>query len=205
MVDIHGMVRELCDQTTHREPYTLLTSDQTGRPQLTRHTWVTHAPPLVTQLWDAVEPSQAAEDGPRPAHASRPAARLDAIDAAVKIDFEASRWLKDLGQDDPGSTITCIRQLAALAASEPPVTADAIADDIRRWHSWARTLTGWDTPARKLHNTCPLCGTLGTLRVRTDTATCIDCWETWGPDTIGLLADHVRAENHDDTLASEVC
>ncbi|WP_157432593.1 hypothetical protein [Aeromicrobium sp. Root472D3] len=65
-------------------------------------------------------------------------------------------------------------------------------------------LTGWDSPAWRPNNTCPLCGVKGGLRIRLDhhTGTCMDCRQTWDPSTIGLLADHIRVENHEDEETS---
>ena len=65
----------------------------------------------------------------------------------------------------------------------------------------AAIVTGWEVPPRRLHNTCPLCGVLGSLLVRLDvttssgTALCTECHETWAETTIGLLAQHLLAEN----------
>lgn len=84
------------------------------------------------------------------------------------------------------------RQVTCCACHELEV-------DITSWWTWARVVTGWDTPAWQPANTCPLCGVRGTLRVRLDEqrATCVNdaCRETWDHFNIGLLADHIRAEN----------
>lgn len=194
--DIHACVLELTEKITHREPYSITN----GPTLIMAHHTTTH-PSLIAQLYEATEPSNTAQDGPRPAYGSKPTARLEAIDAAIRIDLQAAAWLRDLGHDDPGSTTDCIRHAYALAASAPTTTANHIHADIRRWWSWARILTGWDTPAWQPANTCPLCAQRGTLRIRLahQTALCIGCWETWTPDNVGLLADHIRRENLDDT------
>jgi hypothetical protein len=73
--------------------------------------------------------------------------------------------------------------------------------DISKWWTWARVVTGWDTPAWQPANTCPLCGLRGSIRIRLEEqrATCINdaCRETWDNATIGLLAEHIRRENND--------
>lgn len=187
-------VRELTQPHTNVETYTVRTGlEWRGLRHITR------APALIAQLWANDVPSAGAEEGPRPSFSSRPAARLDALDTAVRIDLQASRWVRDLGQDDPNSTIECIRLLHTLAIAAEDVTRRAIEHDIRHWWIRARIVTGWDSPAWTPDNTCPQCGERGTLRVRLADrlATCVDdgCRVTWDESTIGLLADHIRAES----------
>lgn len=69
----------------------------------------------------------------------------------------------------------------------------------------ATPLTGWDSPAWRPDNTCPLCSKHGGLRVRADAtgATCVECGEAWDEAAIGLLAEHIRRENHDEESSSE--
>lgn len=70
--------------------------------------------------------------------------------------------------------------------------------DVRRWWHQARIITGWDVSAFKPHNTCPVCDQWDTLRCRIDAALCIECRSIWdGPDEIGVLARHMKAENGD--------
>lgn len=188
-------IHELTQPHDHAEHYTIRVA---GEWRGQHHT--THVPALMTQLWANDTPSQAVEEGPRPGFASRPAARLDALDTAARIDLAAARWIRDLGEDDHHTdTAATIRQLHALAASAHPDTRRAIEADVRRWWTWARIVTGWDSPAWKPDATCPQCTERGTLRVRLadQLATCTNdaCRCTWEPDTIGLLADHIRAES----------
>lgn len=194
--DIHDMTRELCDSTQHREQYM-----RKHKPRY--HT--TTNPPLLVQLKAAATPNPTVEAGTTRPAASKPSAAIDAIDTLTRIDHEAAAWLRHLGQDDPGNTIACVRQLAALAMSQPSHYR-RIEHDIRRWWSWARIITRWDLPAWQPHNTCPLCGERGTIRVKINEklATCVNdtCRETWDEATIGLLAEHIRTENHDTQQAS---
>lgn len=196
-IELVDMVRELCEPTQHREPYYVVLTGKT-----LYH--ATFAPPLMLQLFDAVEPSSSTEGGSGVARiaASRPAARIDAIDTAFRIQIDAARWLRKLGLDDvTGDALDHIRRLHPHALTE-----SELARDVRRWWTWARIVTGWDLPAWQPDNTCPLCGVRGTLRVRLveKLATCINdnCRETWDEVTIGLLADHIRSENHEDEEAS---
>lgn len=207
-MELVDYVRELCEPHTHAEHYT---TRELGA-------WVPHdhrtkAPALVVQLWYGDLPSATVEEGMRPGFASKPAARLDAFDGAVRIDLESARWVRDLGAEDPADqvdtatweiqrgsgTIACIRLLHGLSASADHVTRKAIERDVRRWWTQARILTGWDSPAWSPDNTCPQCGERGTLKVKLDQAVAMcthdPCRTTWNHDNIGLLADHIRAES----------
>lgn len=193
--DLADIVQELTATHTHREPYTVRTT--TGWE--TRH-HTTRVPSLLEQLWNNDTPSQAAQDGPRPGYKSKPAGRLDAVDTAARIDLDASAWIRDLGETDHHTdTAACIRQLHALAVGADKVTRDAIEADIRRWWTRARIVTGWDSPAWEPDATCPSCAERGTLRVRLSDqiGMCTNdaCRALWEPATIGLLADHIRAES----------
>ncbi|GAA5154739.1 hypothetical protein GCM10023340_38780 [Nocardioides marinquilinus] len=103
-------VHELVDTHVLREHYT--TRDDGA--------WIPHdhrvtVPALVHQLIANDIPSAAVETGPRPGFASKPAARVDAIDLAIRIDVEAARWVRDLGADDPGD------QLIEVSRTPAPV------------------------------------------------------------------------------------
>ncbi len=187
--DTHEMVTELCDHTKHRERI-----ERRQGTTIIIDIHVTEHPSLLAQLANSIEPSGATEGGLRPGFGSKPSARLDAIDAYLRIDHEAARWVRHLGEDDPGDTTTCVRRAHALGRHNK-----AVQHAIRRWWVTARVVTGWDTPAWQPDATCPLCARRGTLRIRlaTQTGLCLPdtgCGETWTPDTIGLLADHIRDE-----------
>lgn len=209
-LDIHGIVRQLTQWHTIRQAYT-----HQGENMTWEAAHVTQVPPLITQLSEANPASTGAGAG-KPA--SRPAANIEALDTLIDIDLAAARWVRDLGEDDPGSTIACISKLYGLAASahhcgNQKATIEnrravccavhQIERDIRRWWTQARIVSGWDSPAWAPNNTCPMCSERRTLRIRSDdkTAMCTGCRETWDGGNIGLLAEHVRGEN-DDELAS---
>lgn len=186
---------ELTRPHTHSEPYI-----RDGA--LTIRTHRTRVPPLITQLWAGI--THTSESGTRPGYASKPTARLDAIDTAVRIDREASRWVRDLGHPDPvdlegqpgTGAIACVRLLASLAPTHPHSRA-AITTDVRRWWTMARVTTGWDAPAWRPRITCPACKQRGTIAIRllAELATCTHCGATWNHDTIGILAAVVRHES----------
>lgn len=192
-------ITELVDPTVHYEPRRAFKPGTTTLV-VTRHR-VT-APSLLEQLASAVATSGSVEDGRR-VFGSKPSARIDALDALQRIESGVWAWLRRLGLDAPtrrspeGVEVLNVSQGLRRAAAHAP---EEIRGDVRRWWAAARTVTGWDAPAWKPDNSCPLCGVKGGLRIRRDAtaASCVECWEAWDYETIGLLAEHIRAENHED-------
>lgn len=194
-LELADYIHQLAD--THRmvEHYTVRTGDEwAGRDHRVT------VPALVHQLADNDLPSATAEEGARPGYASKPAARLEAVDTLTWIDREAARWIRLLGHDDPGDTVATLRQLHALTVSAEAQTKAAITADVRRWWIRARIATGWDSAAWTPDNTCPACSERGTLQVRLadQIAMCTNdtCRVLWDRETIGLLADHIRVESN---------
>lgn len=194
MTDFHRMVHEITRPHVNVEAYEVLES---GTWWKRRHR--TTVPSLVDQLRNATPLTGTADDRAGTGYGSRPAGNLEALDTLAYIDLEAARWVRDLGEDDPADTAACISLLHGMWASAADVTQRAIEDDVRRWWTQARIVSGWDSPAWKPDNTCPLCGVRGSLRIKrtADSALCVDCRETWTVDTVSFLAAHIRAENGD--------
>lgn len=193
--DVLDMIDQLCATHTQRQRYQI--THLKGRPP-TFHHHTTRAPALVDQLAGNVAKSTADQGGGFSAK-SKPAANIEALDAYLGIDRDAAKWVRKLGEDDPGETKACIRKLAGLRASVDERTRHTIDRDIARWWTRARILTGWDIAPWKPRNTCPACAESGTLRIHLsdEIAACTECPATWEPTTIGVLADHIRAENGD--------
>jgi len=195
--ELSDYIAALCEHTKHAEPRTILNHNRDGSitPVTSRH--ITVNPPLILQLQWAVETSQAVEEGKRQ-FTSKPSGRLEAIELVMRIEHETHRMLiHDHGErsshDDYPQMIAAVRHLGSLTAS-----GDSNARTIRGWWAAARVVTGWDLPAFKPNNTCPLCGVRGSLRIKYPTATCVECHETWDGETIGLLAEHIKIENHEE-------
>jgi hypothetical protein len=211
--------RSLPEDTRHwllADYITALTdTTRTGQPfQTSRRnpdgtlTWITErhyttSPPLLEQLWSAAEQSGSAEGGRR-AFGSKPSARIDALDVAMRIEQEVHAQLTVYGvadsHDHYANTLAAVRHLGSLALEDRDVFRL-----VRSWWSAARVVTGWDSPAWAPNSGCPLCASRGSLRIRLDlhTAVCVGCHETWSPETIGLLADHIRAEGEAGTVDEE--
>lgn len=190
-MELTDYIQELTQPHTHTEP---ITSRINGVWHTVPHT--TRVPALIHQLDYATPSGKGEEDRAGSAFESRPAAALEALDTLVRIDLAAARWIRDMGEDDPGDTVACLRKLHGLTQSAHPVTRREVERDARRWWTQARVVTGWDSPAWRPDNTCPMCDERGTLRVRLaeQIGFCTDCHETWDHASIGLLADHIRAE-----------
>lgn len=189
----HEYVVLLTEPTSHDEPRTMQQTNTDGS-----HTFVTvrhrtSSPSLLEQLGSAIEPMHSDGDGMR-VFASKTPARIDAIDALHRIERETDYWLRklQLQRRDTDTLPTLVRRAAATAG-------EAMRTDVRAWWIVARTVTGWDAPTYRPHNTCPLCGIKDGLRVRIDalTAVCVECGEGWDAGTIQLLGNHIRMENDD--------
>lgn len=194
--DIHQIYRELTQPHTTTTPYI---EERTNGEHWTRNHTI-QMPPLLEQLAHATPAGEQTEaSAPHPQ--SKPAAWLEQLDALVAIEQEAAYLLRVIGADDSGHALTVVKRLYALRSSlreDSPTRSEIDAHGHRWWHQ-TRILTGHDTSAFRPNNTCPLCATRGTLRIRRDATAgvCIKCRETWTPETIGLLAEHIRTENQE--------
>jgi hypothetical protein len=192
-------IHDLCEPNRHTERTTTAQHNRDGTTTWVTSLHTTWHPSLLDQLGTCAPANASAEEGQRPGYKSKPTANLEALDMLLTIDHQAASWVRRLGADDPGSTSGCLRLLNGLGASAGPQLSGHLDADVRRWWTWARIHTGWDSPAWKPDNTCPLCAVKGGLRVKLldRIAHCVDCGETWDPTTIGLLADAIRWENKD--------
>lgn len=196
-------IDELVEPRTHREA---LTPDQapinarTGKP--IHGAVLTDVTSLLDQLAH-IQPGGGIADGGHRIPGSRPTAHLEALDALMLIDTESGAWLTMLRMRDRHSVAANLRALLGGATALPQPEQHELANNAHRWVTIAAVITGWEIPPWRPDNTCPLCATRGSLRVRAGdgitsdevSATCVSCWEHWHPDTIGLLAGHIRAEN----------
>ncbi|WP_163168089.1 hypothetical protein [Arthrobacter sp. Alg241-R88] len=198
-LDIHDHIEQLVEHHTHREPY----SYRNGQ-QLAIFTHLTMVPPLIDQLDEANATTKGDVSGGA-GYSSRPAASIESIDTLMFIDDEAARWVRRLGEDDPSDTKACIRRVHALHASQDAATKADIERAVKRWWSQARITSGWDSPAWRPDNTCPVCEVRRSLRIKLadQMAHCVECRSLWLPEEIGLLADWIRLENAEDEETTE--
>jgi hypothetical protein len=94
-----------------------------------------------------------------------------------------------------------LRQIVGLATADG-ADIERIASDVASWRRRAEEVAGWRDPARQPYVRCPTCSRLGTLRVDLAErhAVCVSCRSAWSEaeGTIGLLAEHIRAERIED-------
>lgn len=196
MTDIHDWVRELTRTHIAQAEYH---TDEGTRWHYTNH------PPLLAML-QANQPTGSNDNNTSGGGAkSQPPTHIEALDTLQHIDHMAAAWVRYLGHDDAGDTVAIVIKLGSLYPAVDERTQPRIARDVKSWWTQARVVTGIDSPAWRPNNTCPICAQKGGLRVNRDAynGMCINCRETWGPDTMGLLADHIRAENADYTNPDE--
>lgn len=216
--ELRRMIAELARPHRHREHYV---RDRVAGGPAWASDHVTDVPPLLVQLRFADAPQGSSRSGA--GYESRPAAPLESLDTLTRIDLEVSRWVRDLGEDDPTSTIDCVSLLGGLLPSatrcdRPRAHRDrdtgrvdcctwhAVELDVRRWWTQARIVTGWDSPPWRPDNTCPQCGVRRSLRIRLAERIgfCAECHETWGPQEYQVLAEHVRLESEEQRQAVQV-
>lgn len=192
-LDIHDHIEQLVSTHTHREPY----SHRNGQV-LSIFTHLTMVPPLIDQL-DNTDVASRGEGGSG-GYTSAAGISVEAIDTLMFIDDEAARWVRKLGEDDPGDTKACIRRVHALHASQDGPTKTDIERAVKRWWSQARITSGWDSPAWRPDNTCPVCEVRRSLRIKLadQMGFCVECRSMWDPAEIGLLAEWIRLENAED-------
>ncbi len=223
--DLHDYVAELVDRTRQATPYDVDAPAGGYRIQQRHHVTV---PPLLEQLATAIHTSGGAGASAggyesRPAARLELVDTLTHIETSAYRWLKTLTGTPRADLVDTWPTLTgAIRHLRALAADlercyrirgrrldehDDPARAGCwccafheLEHDVRSWWVAARTVSGWEAAAWKPHNTCPLCGVRDSLRIRADvhTGVCTACHETWDATTIGLLADHIRAENLED-------
>lgn len=203
-VDLALVVRDLTHTTSHREQYILQRENSDGSTTLVEQGHVTVRPSLIAQLRVAMLHSAVTDVGGRPGYMSQPAARLDALDALLRMDQEGVRWVHRL-TGLPVGDLTTEKLVVKVAAVG--VDSGGVERDLRAWWLHARIVTGWETPPFRPNNTCPTCTRRGGLRVRVDREAntvvtfglCVECKSQWTGDdgSFDRLAWHIRVENHD--------
>jgi len=186
-------VDDLTNPILIREPIYHRTTQRNRK--LTR-LWTATVPSLLTQLHGAMIPGVAyVEDDGSQAHtsafASAPPARLEAINALLRIEAAAAVWCNRADVQWRKDLSGTLRALVGV-----PWHSDdrgKLLKDLHQWHSWAATLSGWQNPPWRPHAACPACDAKHSLRVRTEksTAACVECGAWWDDTTIGILADHI--------------
>lgn len=201
IADLLAYADELTDPRRHVEVLTATYWDHNRNKKTRTKRRTTNLPSLLDQLAAAVQPGEAyvEQEGARPGFASRPPARLDAIDRLLAIEAGAVRWVTSIGLTPRDTTAGNIRALVGISGTLDSDTLAALVTEVYLWRNWAMTVTGWRTPPFRPHVPCPVCDKVGSLRIRLDqsTACCMDCGEAWTETdgSLGLLAEHIRLES----------
>lgn len=159
---------------------------------------ITTQPGLLTQLHQAVAPLLGSlDEGARSIPKSTPPLQLDALDRYLEIAVYAASWCHTL---DVHARLQPEANIRALAGANHGDRADDLLADLRRWRSWAATMTGWQSVYAPRAQ-CPVleCGRTGTLRINLDrqTGICVGCRSWWDETTITILAAHIAdSEDH---------
>ena len=195
LADLLAAADELTDPRRHVESIT----GWVNRNRKTIRRTVT-LPSLLEQLAAAVVPGETHVEGDTTpsGFASRPPARLDAIDRLLAIEASAARWVASMGLVVREDTCGNIRALVGISGTLDSDTLAALITEVTMWRAWAATVTGWSTPPFRPHVPCPVCDKVGSLRIRLDrkTACCMECGDVWeeADGSIFLLGEHVKAE-----------
>lgn len=221
--DVHDMVRELTAPYGHREPYAVLIRKvRYGRHWAFRAPALAHQ--LMTTALEGYDPTSCIDALDTLMFIDDEAGewidRLGGVIPADPIDPETlqaspadgtvKRLLRLHGLHP--STADCGKLTHRQEKPDPEDTEVVVEarkraywccergwleHAVRRWWRQARITVGWDEVPYKPWNTCPVCGVKGGLRVKLEiqSAFCVDCRSDWDSSQIGLLADHIRAEN----------
>lgn len=201
MVDIADLASELADPrpVVTRTPFW----DDNRNRKFRVHT-VT-LPGLLGQLYESVVPSgSAGEGGARTHPGSRPPLALEALSRHTEITLAVATWCWKLRITQRDTVEGNLRAL--VGASMHREEAEDLLRDMRRWRSWAATMTGWETITRLDGVPCPVveCGKTGSLRLNltAKTAYCANpdrdqdglrvCGAHWDDTSIGVLAEYVN-------------
>jgi hypothetical protein len=195
MTDL-ATIADAVDALTNPNQVRELIYEGVGQRRRLVREWRTTAPPLITQLAASTQPGIAyIEDTGGHGHTtprSIPPARLDAINAILRIEAGTALWCHRGRLHLRDNLAANLRGLVGLPWNSDQ--AIELLQDLRRWYGLAATLTGWERPPWRPDAPCPMCDIRGGLRVRLDrrTAVCVDCGATWNEATISLLAEYVR-------------
>lgn len=151
-------------------------------------------PPLLDQLLATIRVATSENKGSRATPGSQSPVRIDALDAYIRIQTEAEGILREEFKVQPSADVK--RNVARFL--DLPISKE-LASKIYHWHATAAVVTDWQTPPFRPNASCPVCGKIGTLRIKlaTQSAVCVSCKALWNSATIGLLADHIREYKRD--------
>lgn len=191
--DILTTADTLTEPHSHRERYEVWT----GSRHRKIHYHVTPQHGLLTQLYRAVLPTSTSTDEPGSTiPGSRPPLDVEALSRHDQISTAAAGWCRTLRLKIRVTPESNIRAIVSNLTKLDEDQQRRLLADLRRWTGWCRVYLGLEHIRRIPGVRCPLtdCTQLGTLRINLTTShgLCTTCGATWGNDTIGVLAEHIK-------------
>lgn len=212
LMDLADSIRELTEPRHHTE-YVELTVVETvtrrgrtrERRRRERRAHIIELPGLLQALAQAARPGSSDASGTAAGgFESRPSAELEPLSVLREITDDMGFWARTFSIE----RVTLAGNLSALvSAPHDDPQLEHIANQARRWVRRARMATGFDPAPMTLSEPCPYCHRRHALTISGDMqrARCNRCGVDWTPDTIGLLADMLRANETQETMTDPRC
>lgn len=162
-------------------------------------------PCLLDSLEHALVPGATGEIGAPAGYESKPAAEIEPAAILRAIRDDTARWARKYAITDRATLPLMLRALVSADHSDDQL-ANLLADALG-WVRAARLACGYDVPPFTLNEPCPYCMRRHALVITGDlqAARCTRCGTSWSPDTIGLLADMLTANETTETMPQIRC
>ena len=165
-------------------------------------------PNLLDQLDESLMRSGTVSDGSKFGFRSASSPAVDeAIDVLIEIDRTVDHWVTTLGLTARNGASANLRLVLGAATTIVDIeTLRDLENEFSRLATIAAVMTEWESRPFAPRASCPLCEARGTLRIRekSKTGACVHCGAHWTPETLGILAEHVRADNAARAMAGTV-
>lgn len=213
LIDLADAIRELTEPRQHTEYLEVSVTQErpakNGRARRVKRTQqrkahVVTLPSLLDSLAEAAVPGAADGFGSAASFESRPSAELEPLSVLREIADDIGFWARTFQIEREGLRAN----LSALVGAPHDLPQlGLITSQARRWVRRARLATGFDPVPITLNEPCPYCLKRHSLRITGDlqSARCSRCGVEWSPDTIGLLADMLTANETRETMTQAPC
>jgi hypothetical protein len=161
-------------------------------------------PGLIHELGQAAIPGSGEAGAATGGFESKPSAELEPLSVLREITDDTGRLARRYSIDKPTLTATLH---ALVSAPHSDAELRDLSRQATRWVRRAKIATGFEPAPITLNQPCPYCTARHALVLTGDmeNARCTRCGVDWTPDTIGLLADMLRANETVETLPELRC